>query len=144
MNKSVYNYLIYVKIHVVIFFCSCKLKILTFKSKHTHDFVASFAALFNQKHSLNIICEFGFHFMRGRAIAPPTELKLLAEQSLGPEGGCRCPCYCCLLYHTLKASFCRPTCILRLNAAIQNRESNQHSGKTLLQEWATMLTWSNR
>ncbi len=31
----------------------------------------------------------------------------------------------------------------QINAAIQKSESNNHSDKTLLQEWATLLTWSN-
>ncbi len=29
---------------------------MTIKSKHTHDFMTSITALFNQKHSLNVIC----------------------------------------------------------------------------------------
>ncbi len=33
--------------------------------------------------------------------------------------------------------------LYNLNAAIQKSESNQHSDKTLLQEWVTLLTWSN-
>uniref|UniRef100_A0A673I3S5 Interferon regulatory factor 6 n=1 Tax=Sinocyclocheilus rhinocerous TaxID=307959 RepID=A0A673I3S5_9TELE len=36
---------------------------------------------------------------------PPTELKLITEQALGPGGSCRCWCYYCLLYHTPN-SFC--------------------------------------
>ncbi len=70
------------------------------------------------RNSLNIICVFCFHFIRSRPTAPPTEKILLTETALGPGGGCRCMCYYGLQYHTQKASFY--TCIISLNAAIQN------------------------
>ncbi len=61
---------------VIFLFYSCKLLFLTFKSKHTHDFMILITALFNQKHSLNVICVFYLHFIRSRPTVPPTELKL--------------------------------------------------------------------
>ncbi len=46
-----------------------------FKSKHTHHFMTSITALFNQKHSLNVICVgyFTFNLIRSRPTAPPTD-----------------------------------------------------------------------
>ncbi len=62
----------------------------------------------------------------------PTELKL-TKRALGPGGGCAAATARVItVYHTPNASFC--TCILSLNAAIQNSESNHQLGKTLLQE----------
>ncbi len=85
--------------------------------------MASITALFNQKHSLNITCVFCFHFIRSRPTVPPMKLKLLTEWALGPGEAA-----------AARAITVYSTCILSLNAAIQNSESNHHSDKTLLQE----------
>ncbi len=51
-------------------------------------------------------------------------------------------------WSTLDSSFC--TCILKLNVAIQNSETNHHSSKSLLTEWThcwqdliTITTWAH-
>ncbi len=96
------------------------------------------------RNSLNVTCVgyFTLKLIRSRPRAPPTQIPY--RTALGPGGVCHCyhcACYYCSLYHTSKALFW--TCFHRLNAAIQKSDSNHHSDKTLLQEWATLLTWSN-
>ncbi len=57
MNKSVFIKLFNLKSHFCDFFHA------TFKSKHSHYFMAPITALFNQKHSLIVNCvDFYFWF----------------------------------------------------------------------------------
>ncbi len=143
MNKSVYTKLLNLRVMFMIYFFVHVS--YSFWPLNQNILMILWHQLLLYLIRLNIMCVFCFHFIRSRPTAPPTELRLLTEQALGPGGGCRCchcTCYYCLLYHTPNVSIC--TCILSLNAAIQNSESNHHSGKTLLQEWATLLMWSNR
>ncbi len=62
-----------------------------FKSKHTHDFMASITALFNQKQSKYYVY---FAFILLVVQQRPLQIKLFTERALGPGG------YYCLLHHT--------------------------------------------
>ncbi len=83
-----------------------------------------------------------FFFFLLEVASAPTELKLFTEQALGPGGG-GLPLHVLLLLTLSHTECVLCMCIFILNAAIQNCESNHHSGKTVLQVWATLLMWSN-
>ncbi len=95
--------------------------------------MASITALFNQKHSPNVICVgyFTFNRIRSRPTAPPTDLNSLRNGRLDPGEASLLPLHVLLLF-TL--SHTEHIILYNLNAAIQKSESNQHSDKTLLQE----------
>ncbi len=108
---------------------------LTFKLKHTHYFMTSITALFNQKQSKCYLCRLFTFIEVGQQ--RPLQIKNSLRAGIRTRG--RLPLLHVLLLftlsHTPNVLFC--TCFLSLNAAIQNSESNHHSDKTLLQVWNT-------